>query len=383
MFKVVVGHSNDTDSIEAVAEILEQCLESLAGEIPQAGILFAAFDFEHKLILQQIYTQFPDLELIGGTTDGEISSVLEFQEDSLTLMLFCSDEIEFCAGVGTQASQNEMVAVQAAIQQATSKSKQKISLCITLPDGLTSNGVSTINALKEELGNNLPIFGGCTADGTKMQKTYQFYKQEVLTDSIPVILFGGNLLTSCGVNSGWNPLGKKSIVTKAEKNIIYEIDHQPALDFYQYYLGELPPSIEYPLAVFEQDQQLFYMRVPVRYDVEQGSITCSGDLPEGAMVQISEGNREQVLQSSELSVQQALKDYPGNQPDAALFFSCTARRQILSTRAKEEYQLVKKHLGDTLPSCGFYTYGEIAPLEKYGSTLFHNETFITLLIGTK
>ena len=223
MFKVVVGHSNDPDSAEAITEIIEQCLESLAGITPQAGILLVAPDFEHSLILQQIYARFPDLELIGGTTDGEISSILEFQEDSLVLMLFCSDEIEFCAGVGTQVSQNVVVAAQTAIKQATSKSKQKINLCLTLPDGLTSSGVSVINALKQELGDNLPIVGGLTADGDTYQKTYQFYNQEVLTDSIPVLLFGGNLLISCGVNSGWNPIGKKSIITKAEKNIIYEI----------------------------------------------------------------------------------------------------------------------------------------------------------------
>jgi len=383
MFKVVVGHSNDPDSIEAVAEILEQCLESLAGEIPQAGILFAAFDFEHKLILQQIYAQFPNLELIGGTTDGEISSVLDFQQDSLTLMLFCSDEIEFCAGVGTQASLDSIAAAKAAVKQATSKSRQNVSLCVTVPDGLTSSGVAIIKALKQELGNNLPIVGGLTADGGNFQKTYQFYNQEVLSDSIPIMLFSGDLLISCGVNSGWNPIGKKSIITKAEKNIIYEIDHQPALDFYQYYLGDSSPSIEYPLAVFEQDSNNFYMRAPISHDAEQGSVTFFGDLPQGVVVQITEGNCEKILNSSELSMQQALDDYPGTQPDAALFFSCTARRQILSTRAEEEYQFAKKHLSTALPSCGFYTYGEIAPLEQHGSTLFHNETFITLLLGTK
>ena len=383
MFKVVVGHSNDPDSVEAVAEILEQCLESLAGEIPQAGILFAAVDFEHQLILQQIYAQFPNLELIGGTTDGEISSVLDFQQDSLTLMLFCSDEIEFCAGVGTQASLDSVAAAQAAVKQATNKSRQKVGLCVTVPDGLTSSGVAIIKALKQELGNNLPIVGGLTADGGNFQKTYQFYNQEVLSDSIPIMLFSGNLLVSYGVNSGWNPIGKKSTITKSEKNIIYEIDHQPALDFYKYYLGELSPTIEYPLAVFEQNSNNFYMRAPISHDTEQGSITFFGDLPQGVVVQITEGNCEEILNSSELSMQQALNDYPGTQPDAALFFSCTARRQILSTRAEEEYQFAKKHLNTALPSCGFYTYGEIAPLEQYGSTLFHNETFITLLLGTK
>lgn len=56
------------------------------------------------LILQRIQDAFPGIELIGGTTNGEISSILEFQQDSLTLMLFASDEVEICAGIGRGAS---------------------------------------------------------------------------------------------------------------------------------------------------------------------------------------------------------------------------------------------------------------------------------------
>jgi hypothetical protein len=104
MFKAVVGHSNDPDSLSAVEEVVQQCINSLAGDIPQAGILFSAIDFEHSLILQKIHQAFSGIELIGGTTDGEISSVLEFQQDSITLMLFCSDEVEIHAGVGKQIS---------------------------------------------------------------------------------------------------------------------------------------------------------------------------------------------------------------------------------------------------------------------------------------
>jgi hypothetical protein len=100
MLKVAVGHSNDPDSQSAIDEVLEQCISSLAGEIPKAGLLFAAIDFDHALILQRIHQAFPDIELIGGTTDGEISSVLEFQQDSLTLMVFCSDEIEIRQELG-------------------------------------------------------------------------------------------------------------------------------------------------------------------------------------------------------------------------------------------------------------------------------------------
>lgn len=55
MFKAVVGHSNDPDSLSAVEEVIQQCVSFLAGDIPKAGILFAAIDFEHSLILQQIH----------------------------------------------------------------------------------------------------------------------------------------------------------------------------------------------------------------------------------------------------------------------------------------------------------------------------------------
>ncbi len=55
MLHVAVGHSNDPDSESAIAEILAQCAETLAGEIPNAGILISAIDFDHQLILDRIY----------------------------------------------------------------------------------------------------------------------------------------------------------------------------------------------------------------------------------------------------------------------------------------------------------------------------------------
>jgi hypothetical protein len=79
----------------------------------------------------------------------------------------------------------------------------------------------------------------------------------------------------------------------------------------------------------------------------------------------------------------ALENYPGREPEAALLVSCASRRKILGTRTKEEYQIVKNCLTKALPSCGFYSSGEIAPLEQKGQTEFHNKTFVTLLLGTK
>ncbi len=383
MFKVVVGHSNDPDSVEAVAEILEQCLESLAGEIPQAGILFAAFDFDHSLILKEIKQQFPDLELIGGTSSAEVSSRLGFQEDSLTLMLFCSDEIEITAGIGYEAFQNPRAAAKQAIEQAQSKSSQEMSLGLSFIDGLHLGSSKIVKAIEQELAGKIPVFGGVTADSLKFEQTYQFYQEEVCTDVITMLIFSGKLLFSAGIGNGWNSLSKPKKVTKAENNILHEIDGKPALEFYQYYLNDSSPSLKYPLAVFEDNSDKFYLRVPNTHDSQLNSVQFFGDIPQGATVQIMETDAQGILNSSQTSIADALKNYPGNKPEAAIIFSCTTRSSVLGIAAEEEYKGISSYLDSDFPSIGFYTYGEIAPLQKDGAICLHNETAIALILGTK
>ncbi len=392
MFKAYVGHSNDPDSQFAVAEVLQQCLDALAGAVPQAGVLFAAFDFDHPLILAAIQTTFPGIELIGSTTNGEMSSVMGFQEDSLTLLLFCADRLEIRAGLGRAASKNITVAVDAAIATATAKLSSPPQLCLTFPDGLTLSGVSMLEALKQGLGADVPIVGGIAADNYAFEKTYQFFQGEVCEDAVPILLFAGHLLYSYGVASGWQPIGKQSQITKSEGNVVSEIDGQRALDFYEHYLGIDWFTNGYAihaLAIFEADLENFYLRAPVTYDRAAGSITFFSDIPVGAIVQNTTAVRPDILKATATSSQTALANYPGSSPAFALLVSCAARRRILGTQAKAEFETMKAHLPDNLPCCGLYSYGEISPLVDTTSlragrdkeTQFHNQTFVTLLVG--
>ena len=386
MLKIAVGHSNDPDSQAAISEVLEQIRFTLTDVSPKAGVLFAAIDFDHALVLHQIVKVFPEIELIGGTTDGEMSSVLGFEQDSLTLMVFCSDDIMISAGIGQGVSKDAIAASQSAVQQAGIAHKEEIQLCISLPESLTISGIVILDSLKQALGKQVPIFGGFTADQWRSQQTYQFFQTEVYSDAVPILLFSGPILFSHGVASGWQPIGKPGRVTKAEKNVVYEIDDQPALAFYHHYLGALPPSSEYPLALFDAESNGHYMRAPSGiYDPAIGSVTFFGDVPPQSVVQITETTHDKILSASKFSTLQALENYPGKAPAAALFFSCASRRQILGSLTREEYKQAQLCLSEfpikTLPSCGFYTNGEIAPLQQKGIAHLHNETFITLLLG--
>ncbi|RCJ29462.1 hypothetical protein A6770_22300 [Nostoc minutum NIES-26] len=382
MLKVAVGHSNDPDASAAIDEVIEQCIQSLAGQVPQAGILFTAIDFDHPLILERIQDVFPGIDVIGGTTDGEISSVLNYQQDSVTLMVFCSDRVEIHAGLGRGVSKDPIAATQQAVQDAQRQSQSLTKLCLTIPESLTTSGVRILDGLKQALGHNTLIVGGTAGDQQRMQHTYQFFRGEVLSDSVPVLLFSGDVLFSFGMAGGWKTIGTQGIATKVDRNILYEIDGKPALEFYLHYLGA-PPSDEYPLAVYEPSGQKYFMRAPSGYDEETGSISFFTDIPEKAQVQMLEASREELVSASQTSFRQALESYPGQEPSAAVLISCAARRHLLGTRTEGEYQTIKTNLAKNLPCCGFYSYGELAPLEPKSETYFHNETFVTLLLGVQ
>ena len=393
MFKAAVGHGIDPDSMGAVEEALEQCQKTLAGEIPQAGIVIAAIDFEHEEILRRIRERYPDITLVGGTSVGEMSSELAFQEDSLTLMLFCSDEVIFQAGVGRQADKDAIAAAKCAIAQATSAAEiSKLKLCYVLGDGLGVDAVAMVEGLKEATDDRVPIVGGLTADDWGFKKTYQFIstpaETAVLQASVVVLSLSGNLKVSYSVSSGQVPIGPKAIATKSQGNVLYEIDERPAKDFYTNTLGV--PNVRLAgggawggsIAVYEADGTNFYVRSPSSEGNPDGSIDYFGHISEQSTIQLTEATNESLLGSAREAFQAARLAYPGEAPAAALMISCASRMKALGTCVEQEYALAAEFLGTELPNMGFYAFGEISPFTNKTTPHFHNETFTALLIGT-
>jgi hypothetical protein len=305
-----------------------------------------------------------------------------FQQDSLVLMLFSSDEVEIRASVSRNFSTAPIEKAQSLIRSAQANQPNPAKLCLAFPDGLHFNASEVVAQLQAELGP-VPLLGGVAAERSKSEVTYQFYRHEVLQDAVPILLFSGNLLLSHGFASGWRPIGKQGQVTSAEGNVIYTIDDRPALEFYQHYFQNYSPDAAYPLAVFAPDQSQFFLRGSIKHDPEHGSLIMGGTVPLGARVQLTEADQDVIVTASKTSLDNAWLNYPGKVPGAALFFSCAWRRWVLGTQVGREYDtIVQSDESKSLPCGGFYTFGEIAPLTLGGDAWFHNTTFVTLLLGT-
>lgn len=393
--KVVVGHSEDIDSGCAVDDVLHMCEEALDGLVPQAGFLYTAIDHDFQLIVDRIMSQYPDLELIGCTTDGELSSSVGFAEDSVALILIHSEAIQFRAGIGSGVLDSPDRAAKEAVEMAKDGLDGPIKLCITSPAALGTYSPAVLAAMYESLGPDVPICGGLAGDQSRMERTYQFFNGSVHTNSVPVMLFAGELNVSTGVRSGWTPVGSAHRVTHAEGNVVYTIDDKPATDLWVRYFGDIDnfsALLAHGISVFPyeaQDETIAsdmsdvrdsYFSAPSSFE-EDGSIVVLTPIPPGVVVRFSDATRDEIVNSTASSISQAIEAYPGEEPDAALIFSCAGRRILLGTRVAEEAQLLKDKLGEDLPFAGFYTYSEFCPLRSSLIPQAHGGTFVTVLIG--
>jgi hypothetical protein len=100
MIRAAQGQAEGIDTHQTVERVIRQCRQQLKGRRPQAGIVFAGADFDHLQMLDEINRNFPDTELIGCTTVGELSSSYGFSDDSISLTVFYATDIEIRAGVG-------------------------------------------------------------------------------------------------------------------------------------------------------------------------------------------------------------------------------------------------------------------------------------------
>lgn len=379
--KIAIGHSIDPHIPAAVEEIVQQARARLEGAPAKGGLLYVCRDADHEQILEAVTSAFPAMPLIGCTTDGELSSVLDFQEDSILLVVFAGDGLEVRVGLGHGLSRSVEDAVQEALDQARVAADPKPQLCITVPESLTASAVSIVNALVDRLGPDVPLVGGTAGDQWRFADTRQFIGSEVTSDSVPVLLLCGAVQVGVGVASGWKPVGPRSVVTRAEGHRVHEIGGQSAMEFFQQFHGpHVEPNPEYPLGVFDVNRGEHYLRAPLSYDRESGSVDFAGDIPVGSEVQITYASREEILSACEDSIKMAIANLGSAEPAGALVFSCAARKQLLGTRTAEEAALLRD-LRTGLPMAGFYSYGEIAPMGDRAFADLHNETFVTVLLG--
>jgi hypothetical protein len=384
---MAVGHSDDVDPADAIAAVIEECRAGLNGLTPKAGILFAAYDSFDRTVVEAVRDAFPGVEVIGATSAAEVSSLNGYQEDSITLSLFASDDVDITVGLGSGLADDVEAACRAAVSQALRDATMQPKLCIVLTEGIARDPQQVLEGMGRALPPGVVVVGGASAQRNftdNAARGFQFRGDEIVHDGIAVLLFSGPIAFSTAVGTGWRTLGTKGTVTKSDRGALREIDGRPALEFLGRYLDATgPAAFGNPLAVVEAGATESYLRAIQGSDPESGSVILTGEVPVGATVQVTTADTEDILAGTKDALARATAEFPaGAKPEAALIFSCAIRQYLLGSRTKVEAEMARSEYGISIPMAGLYCYGEIGPIQGAETSRFLQETFVTLLLGT-
>lgn len=393
MFRMAVGQSDDIDIDVALAEVLADCDAGLAGAVPKAALLFAAWDADHQLVIDTVRSHYPGIALAGTSSGGEMTSSMGFQQDSIALAVFAADEVDITVGLGRDLVADPQAAVRQAVSAARAMTTQAPTLCIVMPTIGVVDAAIVLDLLRAELGPAVPILGGGTATREPVEDpaatTGMQFADDVVTDGgIALLLFSGPLAYSFGVETGWRGVGPRATITRVGPGGVLEIDGRPAVEFFDRYVGTVPgapPPIANPLAVFATpDSTEFYLRAATSLDHTTGAVVLFGSVPEGSTVQLTVAATDDIVDGATASIAAALDRFPtGGTPAGALLYSCVVRRFLLGTRAGREMDAVRAVVGGATPVAGFYCMGEIAPFVDGDAAKFHNGTMVSLLLGSR
>ncbi|WP_045860596.1 FIST signal transduction protein [Teredinibacter purpureus] len=326
---------------------------------------------------QHIKTAFPNAEIIGCTTSGEIVGA-EIYDDTL-----CLTALEFVhAKISVATVCIHQRTLEAAINTlASNTTGEDLKYLLVLSDGQLINGSQLVEGLKAYFPNDLLITGGLAGDGTRFEHTTVWHNDDSGSGKILTCAFyGKELIVGHGSMGGWDPFGPEREITRSRDNILLELDHKPALQLYKTYLGDhaknLPSSaLLYPLLITKHGEDEAIIRTILNIDENNSSMIFAGDMPKGATAQLMRANFDRLIDGAEAAAETALKALlTQKEHGLVLMISCVGRRLVLNQRTEEELEAVAEIFGDNWSYTGFYSYGEIAPLMAGSPCMLHNQT---------
>jgi small ligand-binding sensory domain FIST len=230
-----------------------------------------------------------------------------------------------------------------------------------------------------ETHEGIPLVGGIAAGGRR-PGTQALILDDALHDegAVGAVVSGLPVLTV--VSQGCRPIGRESVITRCEGNVVYELAGKPALERLRREIAALS-SEEQALAARGLLAGLVIDENRPQYDTGDflmrgllGADEATGALALGDTVRIGQTLRFFVRDatSADADLRQALADAPRcARPAGALLFTCNGRGTNMFPEPDHDARVVTEMLR-TDALAGFFCGGEIGPVG--GKAFLHGFT---------
>ncbi|MDQ3946556.1 MAG: FIST C-terminal domain-containing protein [Actinomycetota bacterium] len=225
------------------------------------------------------------------------------------------------------------------------------------------------DAFLERVNDDLPglqVIGGLASAAMHPGGNRLVIDDQITNTGAVGALVNGGIEVHTLVSQGCRPVGKPYVVTKAERNFIFELGGKPALERLQETAAAasdderelmrrgLQIGCVVDEARLEFDRGDFLVRGVVGADQRSGAIAVGDVVSVGRTVQFQVRDANSADEDLRLLLAEA-------EADAALLFTCNGRGQRLFGEADHDAALVDKLIGP-LPVAGCFCAGELGPV---------------------
>lgn len=370
--------------------VFQQLAAGLSGEPPKLVMVFCSTDCPLEQLMAAAAKAMPGATALGCTTAGEFTEAGD-TKGAYVAWALGGDDINVTAGLGLGLKENAEAALMQAVKEPPEDKDRPHRTAILLLDPLSGNGEEAALIASTVLGPTVRLAGGAAGDDLKFARTLVACGNQVAHDAVVVAVISSKRPLGIGVNHGHKPLSRPLTVTKAEGNVVHELDGKPAFEVWKdevraaaaangVKIDEVAAKdigahlLRYELGMIAGPKD-YKIRAPLSVG-EGGAVSFACGIPEGAVVRVTSSAEGDQITSARAAAERARKGLGGAKVAGALVFDCICRNLILGSRFADAVNEIHQGLGGA-PVAGFETYGEIA-MDLGQSSGFHNTTTVVL-----
>lgn len=402
--RFATGLAKGKDSATVAADAVRQAKQKLPeSSRVDLAIVYASRVHDYPQVVAAVRNATGKAPLIGSSSAGEFTEE-RIETASVAVGLISSDDIRFFTAMAEGVKDDPELAVRSLANRFPLRMEGFPHFsAILLVDGLAGVGEEiTILAsyvFEQVLGERVKLVGGCAGDDMQFKETFVFSDDRVATNAVSVCLLASRMPLFTAVRHGHIPLSKPLKATRANGNVLYEVDGRPAWEVWKeetaqavkdsgIILDELDESAltervlgNYELGLPTEIEGEYKIRLPLAVGAG-GSLSFSCGIAEGSTFRIMDGsNLENLINAAAETAtlaKQSAEDSGFSSFAGLLVFECGVRLTLLGNDFPRSVERYKNALPGT-PMLGWETYGEIR-MESGQFSGFHNTTSVVLLI---
>jgi len=347
--------------------VIDDCLHQLKGTPEDAnfGFIYAtdAMSSDYKNLLEACKNLTEIKHWVGTLGTGIISSDREYYDaPAASIMLANFDEQDFAMLPLISHPDEVAVSIKTPREFVT-------TLGIVHGDPFNPETQNLIHTLQREIKNSF-LVGGLTSSRDEQLQV----ADNVYSGGISGVLFSENVGVLSNLSQGCSPVSDKRRITRAKENVIFGLDHKPALDVLMNNmeiksnedLQSEAHNVLTGLCIPGSDKSDYTVRNLIGIDFEHKAFAINDYVKEGDDILFCRRDNQTAVDDMKQMLDSMAKRLH-NTPKGGIYISCVGRGREQFGNGSEEIKLIHEKLGD-FPLTGFFANGEIHHDRLYGYT---------------